>query len=752
MTSVPAKILIVDDDPTARILFRAAMNIFGFDVSLAVDGEDALRQFRANPADLVMLDIDMPGMNGHDVCSALRKESDPLLPILMVTGMDDVQSVENAYRSGATDFIVKPMNWALIGHRVRYLLRGHQTLDDLRAANARNAAILKAIPDLLFEMDLDGRYIDYHSPNSDLLAAPVEAFIGKTVAEILPSDAAKVCMSALQAAHQNGSSKGKQFELPLDHGIFWFELSVSRKEVGLGQKPHFIVLSRDITERKEAELKILQLALFDSLTGLANRRSFLERVDREIRYARVNGSSLGVLFMDLDGFKNINDTMGHSAGDKALQLTADRLREAVRSADLVSRTTELEVDVEIARLGGDEFTALILDIKQAEDAMVVARRILNLMRQPFTLNGQEVLLTASIGIALFCDDGEDAATLLKHADTAMYLAKDSGRDNCQFYSAKLTEMAMQRLQRQQLDGDLRLALARDEFMLLYQPQVSVATGRIHSVEALIRWNHPVQGLVPPMEFIPAAEQNGLIIPIGAWVLRTACATAAGWQREGHSLRVAVNLSPLQFKDPRLVQVVLEVLKQTGLASDLLELEVTESAVMEDTNATMTTLNAFQACGVRIALDDFGTGYSSLSYLKRMPLGNLKVDQSFVMGLPEDHESYAIVRAILAMADSLGLSVTAEGVETLAQAQVLKSLACGALQGYFFSKPVPAEAIPALLSKSWMLGDEVPRALASSIRKDVVDPPSLLENNAPKISRLFLKQNDELLIKLLDDSS
>ena len=705
MTIAPAKILVVDDDPTARILFRAAMTICGFEVSLAVDGEDALRQFRASPADLVMLDIDMPGMNGHEVCAVLRKESDPLLPILMVTGMDDVQSVESAYRSGATDFIVKPMNWALIGHRVKYLLRGHQALEDLRAANARNAAILQAIPDLLFEMDLDGRYVDYHSPHSALLAAPVETMIGKTVAEILPPEAAQVCMAALQAAHETGGSTGLQFELQLAQGAFWFELSVSRKEVEPGRKPHFIVLSRDITERKVSELKILQLASFDCLTGLANRRSFLERVDREIRRSRGRGARLGVLFMDLDEFKNINDTMGHDAGDQALQLTAERLREAVRSADLVSRTAAQVADVELARLGGDEFTALILDIKQPEDALVVARRILHLMRQPFVLNGVEVRLTASIGIALYGDDGADAATLLKHADTAMYLAKDLGRDNCQFYSAKLTEIAMQRMQRQQLEVDLRLALERDEFILHYQPQICVATGRIQSVEALIRWNRPRHGLVAPLAFIPAAEQTGLIVPMGEWVLRTACADAARWQREGHPLGVAVNLSPLQFKDSHLVRVVLEILTSTGLAPELLELEVTESVVMEDTSATMATLKAFQACGVRIALDDFGTGYSSLSYLKRMPLGKLKVDQSFVMGLPDDLENLAIVRAILAMADSLGLSVTAEGVETLEQAQVLKSMACGSLQGNFFSKPVPAEAIPDLLDQVWGLSAE-----------------------------------------------
>jgi diguanylate cyclase (GGDEF)-like protein/PAS domain S-box-containing protein len=727
MTDAPIRILVVDDDPTARILFRAALLVFGYDVSLAAGGKEALRQFRAKPFDMVMLDIEMPGMNGHEVCVVLRQEADPLLPILMVTGMDDVASVEAAYGSGATDFISKPVNWALIGHRVKYLLRGHQTMLDLRTADARNLAILQAIPDLLFEVDRDGRYLDYHSPRADLLVAPAEVLLGKTVHEMLPASAAQVVMEALQEADIEGVSTGKQFDLALEHGVFWFELSAARKATEAGQRPHFIVLSRNITERKVAEQKILQLAMFDHLTGLPNRRSFLDSVEREISRARHSSRHFGVLFMDLDGFKNINDTMGHSAGDLALQLTADRLREAVRAADLVSRTSELETEVELARLGGDEFTALLLDIKSPEEAFLVARRILHLMRQPFMLNGLEVMLTASIGIALYTEDGKDASTLLKHADTAMYHAKDLGRDNCQFYSADLTEVAMHRLQ---IESDLRMALEHDEFSLAYQPQVDVESGCIQSVEALIRWQRPVHGTVLPQEFIAAAEHSGLIVPMGQWVLRTACEEAAGWQRAGMPLRVAVNLSPMQFKDPNLLQMVLDALAQSCLSADLLELEVTESAAMEDTAATLATLHAFRACGVRISLDDFGTGYSSLSYLTRMPFSNLKVDQSFVQGLPDDVESYAIVRAVLAMADSLGLSVTAEGVETLEQAQVLKAMNCDSLQGYYFSKPVPANEIRQLLAQRWTLDSQPHHAHLVPLKP--MEAPTL---DRPKPTRL-----------------
>lgn len=441
------------------------------------------------------------------------------------------------------------------------------------------------------------------------------------------------------------------------------------------------------------------MAYFDSLTGLPNRQSFLERLAREVREAEGSGEKLAILFMDLDGFKAVNDTMGHTTGDMILQWAADRLNACVRPADMVSRIDADPTDVEFARLGGDEFTAIIPNITQAEDALRVAHRIREQMRRPFVLDGRDVVLTASIGIAVYPDDGHDAASLLKHADTAMYHAKDSGRDNCQFYSASLTQRAQQRLN---LENNLRHALDRGEFRLVYQPQLDLASGRIHSVEALIRWDHPTDGTISPMEFIPLAEENGLIVPIGEWVLRTACGDAARWQREGHGLTVAVNLSPMQFKDPNLVKTVLDILAQTALTASLLELEVTETAVMEDSVATLATLEALNGHGVQIALDDFGTGYSSMNYLKRMPLNNLKIDKSFVQGLPHDRDNHAIVRAILSLARNLGFSVTAEGVETIEQVEALRGMACDSLQGYYFSRPVPAADIPALRNRTWKM--------------------------------------------------
>jgi predicted signal transduction protein with EAL and GGDEF domain/FixJ family two-component response regulator len=697
-------ILVADDALDARLVMAAALRKGGFDVRLAENGEDALRQFRAGPCDLVMLDVEMPDLSGHEVCERLRAEAGPLLPIVMVTGMDDVLSVEAAYESGATDFIAKPVNWALIGHRVRYLLRGHQALLDLRAAQAANAAVLDAIPDLLFELDIDGRYLDCRAPRDELLIAPAQALLGRTVAEMLPAAAAEACMAALHSANDAGHASGAQIELPLARGNTWFELSVSRKAVGPGEKARFIMLSRDITERKENEARYARLAYFDSLTGLPNRRSFLERVDREIRRAALGQRQLAVLFMDLDGFKNINDSMGHAAGDTVLQWAAQRLRDGLRPSDLLSRPMGLDgaegrSDIGLARLGGDEFTALLLDIEGAEDAVSVAHRVGHLMRHPFVLDGRELTLTASIGIALYPEDGQDAATLLKHADTAMYHAKGSGRDNAQVYSASLTDELLQRME---LDASLRAALAREQFHLVYQPQIDVATGRAETVEALIRWTHPERGPISPLDFIPLAEANGLIERIGQWVLQQACTDAARWNREGPPVTVAVNLSPVQFTDSGLAQRVIDTLAQTGLAPQRLELEVTEGVLMDHSAATRATLQALRAHGVQIALDDFGTGYSSLAYLTRMPISKLKIDRSFVAALLEGGQSEAIVRAVLAMAGSLGMQVTAEGVETLEQARALQAMACHRLQGYYFSRPVPEPALAPLLARQWRL--------------------------------------------------
>lgn len=692
MTGQAVRILVVDDELTARLLMRAALEKSGFEVCLAEDGADALNQFQAQPCDLVMLDVEMPGLNGYQVCTALRSYAGDELPIVMVTGMDDLESVERAFDAGATDFIAKPINWALIGHRVRYLLRGYLVLQDLHTANARNSAILNAVPDTLLRLNDRGLILDVRSGGRSLDTGLVPS-PGATLTDSFPADvAALVLASAARARAANttvsldiklfsGGGEERYYEVRLS--------SINERET--------LCLMRDISERKEAEKRVYRLAYFDTLTGLPNRLSFCERLQREVQRACHGEGKLAVLYMDLDGFKNVNDTLGHRVGDLLLQCVADRLQQGVRPTDLLARNDGSEVENDLARLGGDEFTLLVPQLHHAESPLILARRIHALMRRPFVLEGREVVVTTSIGIAVYPEDGEDAATLLKHADTAMYHAKDQGRDNCQFYSAALTQEAIRRLN---LESNLRLALERDEFYLVYQPQIDLASGRIRSLEALIRWQHPEHGLVSPMDFIPVAEENGLIVPIGDWVLRTACADIARWQAAGHALRVAVNLSAVQFRNPDLLSRIKSILTETGVAPERLELEMTESVLMEDSAATLATLNALRAVGMQLSLDDFGTGYSSLSYLQRLPLNNLKVDQSFVLGLPADQGSLSIVRAIVSLAKNLGFTITAEGIETLEQARILHAFNCDTLQGYYISKPVAAGEIPALLGRQW----------------------------------------------------
>jgi diguanylate cyclase (GGDEF)-like protein len=407
-----------------------------------------------------------------------------------------------------------------------------------------------------------------------------------------------------------------------------------------------------------------------------------------------------VLFMDLDAFKRINDTLGHDVGDHLLKAVSERLRETTRPSDLVSRT-ELASN-NLARLGGDEFTILIPELERVENALNVAHRVKEAMRRPFLLDTHEIFVTASIGISLYPEDGEDCNSLLKYADTAMYHAKNCGKNNAKLYSSSLT---MQIMSHVKLEVGLRKALQNDELYLLYQPQIDVASAQIVGVEALVRWRHPERGTISPTEFIPLAEETGLIVPIGEWVLRTACQQAMAWQAVGkRPLRVAVNLSAKQFKDENLTQIVVSALHDTGLAPELLELELTEGTLMDDARATMVTLEQLRAIGVYLSIDDFGTGYSSMNYLKRFDVRALKIDKSFISGLPLDSENAAITRAIIAMAHGLKLAVVAEGVETDAQLVLLQQYGCDTVQGYYLGHPSAPDAINLMLANRCALDE------------------------------------------------
>ncbi|MBK8211329.1 MAG: EAL domain-containing protein [Rhodospirillales bacterium] len=459
---------------------------------------------------------------------------------------------------------------------------------------------------------------------------------------------------------------------------------------GKGQPVELVGCMIDITQRRRTEDKVHYLAYCDSLTGLPNRSLMKELLEQALANALRYRRSLAVLFLDVDHFKRINDTLGHDVGDTVLREVAQRLLGCVRASDLVSRKADdakAVSDQAVSRLGGDEFVIILTEVSTTEDAAAAAARIAAALNAPVQLAHEEITITASIGISVYPGDGADAESLLKHADAAMYQAKEEGRNKHRFFTRALDERASRRFA---LESRLRKAVERCDFVLHYQPKIDVRRRCVIGMEALLRWQPLDEGLIPPAEFIPLADDNGLIVPIGEWVLQEACRQLVEWQAAGlPRLCVAVNLSAVQFKQPRLVERISHILAKSGLDPTSLELELTESVLVEDIAASATILNTLKDLGVSISIDDFGTGYSSLAYLKRFPLNALKIDRSFVRDIITDPNDAAIVSATIALAHNLRLRVIAEGVEQRVQVDILRAQGCDEVQGYFFSPPLPA---------------------------------------------------------------
>ncbi|MFZ4535560.1 EAL domain-containing protein [Propionivibrio sp.] len=1089
-------ILVVDDEPISRLLMQATLEESGFAVSLAVDGEDALSQFATRAFDMVMLDVDMPGMDGHQVCAALRARVGDELPIVMVTGMDDEESIKLAYDAGATDFIAKPVSWSLIGHRVIYLFRACLARQELRSANASNQAILNAIPDLMFETDLDGRFLGYHSPRSDLLSIPPECFLGRTANEILPPDAAAVCMSALLDAHENGFSTGKQYQLQRPQGNQWFELSVARKATDPGQAAKFITLSREITERKqaekyeqfrsstlellvgvaqlstildaivrgmeelhpamlcsillldsqghhlrtgsapslpdfynaaidgikigigagscgtaaltgervivddikthpywaryqelasraglgacwsqpilsssghvlgtlaiyhhqaqtpsesdldlieqcarltsigidrsvaaeklreseerfrslmenipsvavqgyaqdgtvifwnhasenlygyshaeamganlldliilpemtdgvteamlqmvetgepipageillkhkdgspvpvfsshalvkktgrlpelfcvdidltarkEAEEKLLlaanvftcaregimitsadgliidvnesfsritgysrdevlgqnprllrsgrhgkeyfaamwrallenghwhgeiwnrrksgevyvemqtvsavfdaqgnirqyvalfsditslkeherqleHLAHYDVLTKLPNRVLLADRMHQAMAQAQRRKLPLAVAYLDLDGFKAVNDCHGHEIGDQLLMTVANRMKQVLRVGDT------------LARLGGDEFVAVLLDLADIEASVPMLNRLLAAAAQPVHIGDRVLQVSASLGVTFYPqEEDEDADHLMRQADQAMYQAKLAGKNRYHVFDAKQDSNV--RGHHESLEH-IRRAIAAREFVLHYQPKVNMRTGMVIGAEALIRWQHPEKGLLPPSVFLPVIEDHPLAIEIGEWVIDTALTQMVLWRSAGLHIKVSVNVSARQMLQANFVErLSAQLAAHPDIRTGDLELEVLETSALEDLAGASRVIEACREIGVMCALDDFGTGYSSLTYLKRLPVTQLKIDQSFVRDMLDDPDDLAILEGVLGLARAFHRQVIAEGVETLEHGEMLLQLGCDLAQGNGIARPMPAASLP-----------------------------------------------------------
>jgi diguanylate cyclase (GGDEF)-like protein len=486
---------------------------------------------------------------------------------------------------------------------------------------------------------------------------------------------AEVYRSLWETISQGEEWHGELENKRKDGSLFWELASISPVRDQAGNITHFIGVKEDITERKRYEERLQYMATHDELTGLVNRTLLQDRLAQSMSCAHLSGRHVAILLLDIDRFKMINDSLGHDFGDKLLRAVAQRLLQVVRSGDLV------------ARLGGDEFVVLLSEVEEASTAGLVAGKLLQKLAWPFTIDNREIIVTASMGICLSSPENADGITLIRNADIAMYRAKSAG-NNFAFYSP---EMNSQILETMELESALRLALEREEFCLHYQPKVDLASARITGFEALIRWNHPQRGMVSPVDFIPLAEETGLIVPIGSWVLLEACRQAKAWQAQGlPHLTVAVNLSARQFRKGDLAQSVSAILEQTGLDAQLLDLEITESMVMDDSDGAEQTMHNLKQLGVKLSLDDFGTGYSSLNCLRRFPVDTLKIDRSFINDVASDQSCASVATSIIAIAHNLKLDTVAEGVETREQLAFLAGCGCDAYQGFVFSKPLPAE--------------------------------------------------------------
>ncbi len=698
---LPSRVLLVEDDPMTRHVMREKLLQANFLVHEAQDGLEALTAFQDFLPDVVLMDVLMPRMDGITACSHIRQMPDgENIPVVMVTGLGDLESIRRAYEVGATDFITKPIQWLILEQRLRHMVRAGRITRELAQSRVRLLEAQRIARLGNWEWDVRAGLLFCSQEASriqglkgqDRFRSHEEFFRC-----VHPEDRSLV-FDRLEALQKGG--KG----FAMDHRVL---LSDGSQRVVHNQAEAVVARDgtcikvmgtiQDITERKLAEEKILYLAHHDALTGLPNRLYLKEQLSGALARVRRSDTLGALLFIDLDCFKRINDTLGHDMGDRLLQFVADRVVQSVRKADSVTRGQVAGSASTVARLGGDEFTVLLHTIKHAEDAGRVGGRILEALAMPFELSGIEVFIGASIGITVFPHDGEDVDALLKNADTAMYHAKDRGRNNYQFFTKSMHDHALYRLS---MENALRRGLEKGEFFLCYQPQWDISSGDIVGVEALLRWQSPEMGTVPPAEFIPVAEETGLIIPMGEWVLYEACRECLSWQGLWHRpLRVSVNISPRQFKFDKLLEMLEQVLRDVGLDPSLLELELPESLAMERTGETLARLQKLKAMGISLSIDDFGTGQSSLGYLKSLPIDILKIDGSFVKEIPSSSEDMAITSAIIAMARSLKLHSIAEGVETEEQLEFLRRCECGAMQGFLCCPPVSGAKLRSLLLKN-----------------------------------------------------
>ncbi len=715
MNSVLNKILLIEDNPGDARLVREMLSdvddpTFSFDIECATKLSTGLEFLAQNKVHVILLDLSLPDSHGIDTFFQVYKQS-PDTPIVVLSGFKDETLSIEAVKNGAQDYLVKGhVDGHLLKRSIRYAIERQGIERELLESKQRYTRLVQMVPDIVYTIDAEGTFTFVNEAIRNLSCDP-EQLIGKHFSVIMhPEDAELVTRSKVLARYRDKSTCPKETPKLFDEKrtekrkTMGLEVRLLRNKASTSDNEYVYVevnasglyiknissddtvflgtigIMRDITERKRTEAAIQQMAFYDSVTGLPNRTLFRDRIFMSLAHVqRVNGI-LAVLFLDLDKFKLVNDSLGHSVGDQLLKMVAGRLANCTRKGDTV------------ARMGGDEFTLLLPVIKHKGDAEEVADKVLEKISHPFVIDGHELTVTTSIGIAIFPADGTDIDTLLKNADIAMYYAKDAGGNNYKHYTKILSVKVSRRMV---MENELRQALERKEFFICYQPQINVATGCIVGVEALLRWQHRELGLVFPSEFIPLAESAGMIVPISEWMLSAVCAQGKAWQKAGlPAVRLAMKLPSHVFQWRSFMETINRVLEETGMAPSLLVLEITENAAMKNVEVTATRLSMVSALGVKIAIDDFGMGYSSLSCLSSYPIHTLKIGKSFVQGIKVKTHVESIVKAIIVMAKNLKMNVIAEGVETGEQLAFLKEHQCEEAQGPLFCKP----ELPAIVEK------------------------------------------------------
>ena len=733
MTVSAPTILIVDDEAQNRRLLAVLLRPEGYHTESAASGAEALTAIAESAPDLILLDIMMPGIDGYQVAAILK--SNPAtanIPIIMVTAHGERGARLAGLTAGAEEFLTKPVDRTELWLRVRNLLRlkafgdlqEHSFVLEQQVA-ARTADLqrfrtaMDATADAIMLVSRDSmRFVEVNATSCEML--------GYTRAEMLalgPVALGAVTREALEQVYDtviagDASKKLNEATLHCKDGSS-LQVEVSRQAMLSGNDWIIVSVVRDISERKQAQQKLQHQANHDALTGLPNRNYFYETLRKTIALAGIQGWKVAVMFIDMDHFKNVNDTLGHGVGDELLINFSNRLMTCVRMRDTVGR------------LGGDEFGVILVMEQGHKGAAQVAAKIRDALHQPFDLQGYEVIMTASIGVTIYPDDGVDPDVLIKYADTAMYQAKHAGRNTYRFFTA---QMNVDVLQRQDLENALRKAIERDEFVLHYQPKVSLTTGAVVGLEALLRWARPGHGLVAPGVFIPVLEESGLIVRVGGWVIDAACRQIREWQMgEVGSIQVSVNVAGRQFIEGDLEADVVRALAEHEVPAGLLELELTETSLVANTERTMECLSNLRQRGVKVSIDDFGTGYSSLAYLRRFPIDKLKIDIAFIRDVTSNPDDAAIVQAVITMAHSLNLEVIAEGVETEAQQSYLRRHQCDQMQGYLVSRPLSAPLMTKLILMRKTVEYPAEPDVARQTLLLVDDDPFMLELLATQLS-------------------